>query len=77
MMIVDNQYPNDNYYELKYKSGDYEVVVKFNSMLAGDTLTENLRDFLASCSWRDNQIKDILRVDDEGYYEHIEEEEDE
>lgn len=73
MMIVDNQYPNDNYYELKYKSGDYEVVVKFNSLLAGDTLTENLRNFLASCSWQDDQIKNILRVDDEGDYEYIEE----
>lgn len=75
MMIMNDQYPNDNYYELRYKCGNYESCVKFCSLIDAYELTNNLRDFLASCAWSDEQISSILRTEDDT--EDIKEEEDE
>lgn len=71
-MIMNDQYPNDNYYELKYKCGDYESCVKFCSLIDGEELIRNLRDFLASCAWLDEQINEILKLEDD--YDREEEE---
>ena len=74
--MINNQYPNDNYYELKYKCGNYETVTKFHSMIDAYELMKNLEYFLSSCSWDKYQIKDILRIDEDDV-ELDEEEEDE
>lgn len=74
MWQTTDGYPNDNYYELKYKCGNYETTTKFNSMIDAYELMRNLQGFLASCSWSDDQVRSILRIDED---EVIEEEEDE
>lgn len=63
--MVGERFPDDNYYQLKYKCGDYTCEVKFLSLIDGDTLVHNLRDFLAGCSWSEDCIKGILRLEDE------------
>lgn len=60
-----DEYPNDNFYELRYKCGNYETVTKFNSLIDAHELTRNLQGFLASCSWQEDQIKDILKLDED------------
>lgn len=64
-MLIDDRYPNNDYYELKYKCGNYESCVKFCSLIGGDQLVRNLRDFLAGCSWSDEQLNEILRLEDD------------
>ena len=74
MVIGDDRFPNDNYYELRYKCGDYTCEVKFCSLISGDTLQNNLRDFLRGCSWSEDCLDLIFTKDEE---EDIEDEQDE
>lgn len=76
MWQTTDGYPNDNFYELRYKCGDYETTTKFNSMINAYDLTRNLQGFLASCSWSDDQVKEILRIDEDDVEFDKEEEED-
>lgn len=56
----------EKFYELRYKFDDYTCVVKFNAMVDGEELRNNLKDFLSGCSWSDYCIKQIFNeVDDE------------
>ena len=55
---------DNNYYELRYKCGDYTCVVKFNSLLSGDELRDNLKDFLKGCSWSECCINKIFNEED-------------
>ena len=75
-MIMKDQYPNDNFYELRYKCGNYETTVKFCSLIDAYELTNNLRDFLAGCAWHDDQISSILRLEEDEIEETEEEEDD-
>lgn len=77
MMLMDDRYPNNDYYELKYKCGNYEIVAKFCSLIDGETLTRNLRDFLAGCAWSDEQLNTILRLEDDFDTKEEEDEEEE
>lgn len=67
-----DRFPNDNYYELKYKCGDYTCEVKFCSLIDGDTLQNKLRDFLRGCSWSEDCLDLIFTKDEE-----VEDEQDE
>lgn len=75
MWQTTDGYPNDNFYELRYKCGNYETITKFNSMIDTYELTNNLRGFLASCTWDDDQIKSILRLDEDDVVEVEDDEE--
>lgn len=56
---------DNNYYELRYKCDDYTCVVKFNSLLSGDDLRDNLKDFLRGCSWSEYCINKIFNEEDD------------
>lgn len=53
------------YYELKCVHDKETVVHKFPSDLTAYQLALQLGDFLRGCSWTDNQVKSILKLDEE------------
>lgn len=63
--MVDEKFPNNHYYELKYKCDDYTCEVKFNSLIGADELRNNLKDFLKGCSWSECCINIIFNEEDE------------
>lgn len=50
----------DNYYELRYKYDDREVVHKFSAEIDLPTLADNLKDFLRGCSWLDGSVEELI-----------------
>lgn len=50
----------DNYYELRYKYKDVEVVHKFSSEIDLPTLADNLKYFLKGCSWTTNAVDELI-----------------
>ena len=55
---------DNNYYELCYKYDDYTCVVRFNSLLSGNELRDNLKDFLKGCGWSEYCINKIFNEED-------------
>lgn len=53
------------YYELKYVNGEETVVHKFPSDLTAYQLALQLGDFLRGCSWADDMVNSILKLDEE------------
>jgi len=72
--MVNERFPDNNYYELKYKCDDYTCVVKFNSLLGAEELRNNLKDFLKGCSWSEYCVNDIFNEPDDDIEEDIDEE---
>ena len=59
--MLDKNY----YYELKYVNGDESLTFKFPASIDVWDLTLKLRDFLCGCSWSEDVVKSILRLEDE------------
>ena len=72
--MVDEKFPNNHYYELKYKCDDYTCEVKFNSLIGTEELRNNLKDFLKGCSWSEYCVNDIFNEPDDDIEEDIDEE---
>lgn len=65
--MVNEQFPDNDYYELRYKCDDYTCVIKFSSLIDGDELRNNLKDFLRGCSWSEDCVKSIFNESEEDY----------
>lgn len=53
------------FYELKYVSGDTEIIHKFNAAVDSTQLVDNIKYFLLACSWTPQTIdENILRTDE-------------
>lgn len=51
----------DNYkYKLQYFSGDKTVTHEFNADITSDKITDNLRDFLCACSWKEDIVENEI-----------------
>lgn len=51
-------------YELKYTDEDYSSTVKFSAAIKLEDLRENLRYFLLSAGWTENQVIRLISEDD-------------
>lgn len=50
----------DNYYELKYKCGNTEVVHKICEDITSEEMYYFLREFLLGCSWQPETVDKIV-----------------
>lgn len=56
----------DNYkYKLQLTNDDSTITHEFPADITVDRLLLHLRDFLCGCSWSENILNDILRLEDE------------
>ena len=56
----------DNYkYKLQLISDETTITHEFSGFVTGDRLLLHLRDFLCGCSWSENNINEILRLEDD------------
>ena len=56
---------NNYKYELKYTNGDTTVTHEFPAGRGSWELVQELRDFLCGCSWSEDAVKDMLKLEEE------------
>ena len=52
-------------YKLQYTNGDETLTYEFPADIGAWELVHNLRNFLCGCSWTDEQVKDMLKLEEE------------
>lgn len=54
----------DNYYELKYKYNNTEVIHKLYADATSDEMYYFLREFLLGCSWHPDTVDKVIGKDE-------------
>jgi hypothetical protein len=53
------------FYKLQYTNNNETLTYEFPADIGGYELVYNLRNFLCGCSWTEEQVKSMLKLEEE------------